>query len=528
MTKRRRNSGSIGKRVLGTVALLLSLLGFLGTFGVTRQGRAVAAYFTGLFGHLAWIGPYLLFAIALYLWFSPGKPRRGNRRVRSSDRDPRMKKSGQRRERETRGLSEGDGPLLAHGGTLFSGSPASDKRAAKARGTGGNRGAKKRAKQEQATHNGTDGQPRARDYTGTDSNPQARDYNETEGRPRLREGFWARRKGKLQPGRERQGKTAGDERGNSVGLPLPPTKLTTLKGFNRYFREDWQEFAPPGPENYPELGRNFSTYFGEGEAAGKSTPVIKSLHGLRAYFREVQNETAAEMQADPGIHPETAAGTYRETPVAIHRETRPALRRETPVETHRETSAATHRGTLPTTPPTISATIQAETLRDSQFGTASKILTTNKEEIPPEKHPDPLPRVSDPVRMTVLSGDGAGMVSAGAGMSVREQPDDEGACDQPAADELSLVASATAEGMPDPDAQLFLAAGRLFLKSGMASVTFLQRRLQLDYARAAEIMDKLEEGGIVGPYEGSKPRQVLVDSAEFEERYGHSLNAFSD
>ena len=46
--------------------------------------------------------------------------------------------------------------------------------------------------------------------------------------------------------------------------------------------------------------------------------------------------------------------------------------------------------------------------------------------------------------------------------------------------------------------------------AGQASVSYLQRKLKLGYARAARIMDQLEELGVVGPYEGSKPRQVLV------------------
>ena len=43
-----------------------------------------------------------------------------------------------------------------------------------------------------------------------------------------------------------------------------------------------------------------------------------------------------------------------------------------------------------------------------------------------------------------------------------------------------------------------------------ASASLLQRRLKIGYARAARIMDMLEEGGIIGPYEGSKSREVLV------------------
>nr|WP_088189299.1 DNA translocase FtsK [Desulfosporosinus sp. FKA] len=71
-----------------------------------------------------------------------------------------------------------------------------------------------------------------------------------------------------------------------------------------------------------------------------------------------------------------------------------------------------------------------------------------------------------------------------------------------------------------PDDALFFEAGKLCLKSGIASTSFLQRRLKLGYTRAARLMDMLEDQGVVGPYEGSKPRQVLITMDEFQERFG--------
>ncbi len=53
--------------------------------------------------------------------------------------------------------------------------------------------------------------------------------------------------------------------------------------------------------------------------------------------------------------------------------------------------------------------------------------------------------------------------------------------------------------------------------AGQASTSFLQRKLKLGYARAARIMDEMEEMGIVGPYEGSKPRQVLITKNQWLE-----------
>ena len=51
---------------------------------------------------------------------------------------------------------------------------------------------------------------------------------------------------------------------------------------------------------------------------------------------------------------------------------------------------------------------------------------------------------------------------------------------------------------------------QLITEMQTASVSLLQRRFRIGYSRAARIIDQLELGGVVGPYEGSKPRQVLV------------------
>ena len=55
------------------------------------------------------------------------------------------------------------------------------------------------------------------------------------------------------------------------------------------------------------------------------------------------------------------------------------------------------------------------------------------------------------------------------------------------------------------------------LETGQASVSMLQRRLKLGYSRAARLVDQMEERGIVGPFEGSKPRQLLIDKAKWQE-----------
>jgi len=61
---------------------------------------------------------------------------------------------------------------------------------------------------------------------------------------------------------------------------------------------------------------------------------------------------------------------------------------------------------------------------------------------------------------------------------------------------------------------MFDEAARLIVRHQQGSVSLLQRRLKLGYARAARIVDQLEQAGVVGPSEGSKAREVLVENEE--------------
>ena len=65
--------------------------------------------------------------------------------------------------------------------------------------------------------------------------------------------------------------------------------------------------------------------------------------------------------------------------------------------------------------------------------------------------------------------------------------------------------------------ELLPAAVEVILETGQASVSMLQRRLKLGYARAARIVDEMEERGIVGPFEGAKPRQLLITKEQWEQ-----------
>jgi S-DNA-T family DNA segregation ATPase FtsK/SpoIIIE len=69
----------------------------------------------------------------------------------------------------------------------------------------------------------------------------------------------------------------------------------------------------------------------------------------------------------------------------------------------------------------------------------------------------------------------------------------------------------------DPDSDDLLAdAAQLVIETGSASVSMLQRRLRVGYTRAGRLIDMLERRGIVGPWEGSKPRQILVEPDDFD------------
>ena len=78
--------------------------------------------------------------------------------------------------------------------------------------------------------------------------------------------------------------------------------------------------------------------------------------------------------------------------------------------------------------------------------------------------------------------------------------------------------------------EMLPAAVDIILETGQASVSMLQRRLKLGYARAARIVDEMEEKGIVGPFQGSKPRSILITKEQWEARKngGEDQLAFDD
>ena len=83
--------------------------------------------------------------------------------------------------------------------------------------------------------------------------------------------------------------------------------------------------------------------------------------------------------------------------------------------------------------------------------------------------------------------------------------------------EKGKASAADTEDGPGVD-DMFEAAVEVVLEAGQASTSMLQRRLRLGYARAARIMDEMEQAGIISPAEGSKPRQIRITKQQWLER----------
>jgi S-DNA-T family DNA segregation ATPase FtsK/SpoIIIE len=103
--------------------------------------------------------------------------------------------------------------------------------------------------------------------------------------------------------------------------------------------------------------------------------------------------------------------------------------------------------------------------------------------------------------------------------------------DQSVMEEIEKTAAQTGSSKgsasdPEPNAEeldgdeMLPQAVDVILETGQASVSMLQRRLKLGYARAARIVDEMEEKGIVGPFQGSKPRAILITKAQWDAMRG--------
>ena len=81
---------------------------------------------------------------------------------------------------------------------------------------------------------------------------------------------------------------------------------------------------------------------------------------------------------------------------------------------------------------------------------------------------------------------------------------------------ISMSISDSSNTADDKDV-LFTDVGKFLIESEKGSIGSIQRRFKVGFNRAARIMDQLEEAGIVGPEEGTKPRKILMSMEEFEQ-----------
>ena len=74
-----------------------------------------------------------------------------------------------------------------------------------------------------------------------------------------------------------------------------------------------------------------------------------------------------------------------------------------------------------------------------------------------------------------------------------------------------------ADTADEAEDEMFMPAVEIAVEAGNVSASMLQRRLKLGYARAARLVDEMQDRGIVGPPDGSKPRQALISRSEWQE-----------
>lgn len=86
-------------------------------------------------------------------------------------------------------------------------------------------------------------------------------------------------------------------------------------------------------------------------------------------------------------------------------------------------------------------------------------------------------------------------------------------------EEVTQVQPEPKDNNEKQDDELFSQAVNVLLENGNASVSLLQRRLRIGYARAARLIDLMEDKGIVSTYEGNKPRSILVNKEQFNQNY---------
>ena len=94
--------------------------------------------------------------------------------------------------------------------------------------------------------------------------------------------------------------------------------------------------------------------------------------------------------------------------------------------------------------------------------------------------------------------------------------------------EINMASAAPRQGAGKQEDELLPDAARIFIDSGTASISMLQRKLRVGYARAARLVDIMEKLHYVSEPDGAKPRKVLIDAAEYERAFGSGQQGQDD
>ncbi len=100
--------------------------------------------------------------------------------------------------------------------------------------------------------------------------------------------------------------------------------------------------------------------------------------------------------------------------------------------------------------------------------------------------------------------------------------------DEAVVSEITSINAPAAQGNGKQEDDLLPEAVRIVMESGSASISMIQRRLRVGYARAARLVDIMEQKKIVSGFDGSKPRKVLIDAAGYQRLFGASMRCGDD
>ena len=89
--------------------------------------------------------------------------------------------------------------------------------------------------------------------------------------------------------------------------------------------------------------------------------------------------------------------------------------------------------------------------------------------------------------------------------------------DEQLLEEMETEQTSSQQGFGRQEDELLGEAVRIVLDSGQASISMIQRRLRVGYARAARLVDIMEQHGYVSGFDGSKPRKLLITRSQYEQ-----------